>query len=70
MVNLRLLQLLTVHIATKIKYQIMSKTSTIDFAEVFMICDNVGVVILSRYMLMIGASGYKVNQIRLGQKRY
>lgn len=42
----------------------------IDFAEVFMICDNVGVVILSRYMLMIGASGYKVNQIRLGQKRY
>ena len=35
MVNLRLLQLLTVHIATKIKYQIMSKTSTIDFVEAF-----------------------------------
>lgn len=40
MVNLRLLQLLTVHIATKIKYRIINKTSTIDFVEAFMICDN------------------------------
>lgn len=35
MVNLRLLQLLTVHIATKIKYRIINKTSMIDFIEAF-----------------------------------
>ena len=35
-----------------------------------MIFDNVGVVALLRYTLMIGTSGYKVNLIRLEQKRY